>query len=246
MRALSRSLVLVAVSATLLAGCADSDGEPKEPAAQDSPATSAPAGTPTNPATPAAPESTAPTTPAGPATLAERLLSTAEVPGLNASWHWQDGETGPAPAGPFGVCARASLADIGATEAVQRTYFPPDDSDDNAGQQVAEFPDAKTTALAWSVLKSWHDKCGAQAASHPDLAVRPLQPLTTSAGEGRWYLLSWVPADDETGRFETIGMVRAGTRITVLRMTHSGPDHNYPAGRDPMVAMTRTAAGKLG
>jgi hypothetical protein len=75
-----------------------------------------------------------------------------------------------------------------------------------------------------------------------------VRPFTTVAAgdQARWYLLSWSPADDEAGRFETLGMVRSGTTIAVLRITHSGPDHNYPAGQDPMDAMVKAAAARLG
>jgi hypothetical protein len=40
-------------------------------------------------------------------------------------------------------------------------------------------------------------------------------------------------------------MALDGTRIAVLRMDHSGQDHNYPAGKDPMVGMVVAATGKL-
>jgi len=234
----------VAVLACLLAaaGCASNDGRQADPAAAD-PTTTAPTGG-------GSPTSAAPTptgsasASASPSALADRLLPTAEVPGLNARWTWQDGETGPASTDPFGVCAKADLVSIGATDVVQRTWFPPDDSDDNAAEQVAEFPDDTTASTAWTVLKSWHDRCAAPADS-TGFRTRALEPVPVTSGAARWYLLSWQPADDEAGRFEGLGMVRNGTRIAVLRIDHSGPDHDYASGQDPMIGMVRAAAARL-
>jgi hypothetical protein len=178
--------------------------------------------------------------------LLDRLLPTGDVAGLNAQWKWQDGDTGQPTTDPFGACAKADLLSIGATEVVERTYFPPDDSDDNAAEQVAEFPDPATAARSWAVLKSWHDTCARTAAAdHPGLKVGALTPVPVGAGSGRWYLLSWQPAGEETGRFEAFGMVLNGTRVVVLRIDHSGQDHDYPPGKDPMVSMVTAAAGWL-
>lgn len=248
MRALrvSPSAAAVLLACLLVTGgCAGKDDSPAASDPGDSPA--APASTEPPTGTPTDSPSVAPTTaaPAEPASLADRLLPTAEVPGLNASWHWQDGETGPAATEPFGFCAKADLGSIGATEVVERSYFPPDDSDDSAAEQVAEFPDSNTAGRAWSVLKSWHDKCGRSVSADIALKARPLTAVAVPTGTARWGLLSWQPPGEETGRFETFGMVLAGTRIAVLRMDHSGQDHNYPAGQDPMVAMVRAAAARL-
>jgi hypothetical protein len=177
--------------------------------------------------------------------LVDRLLPTAQVPGLNAQWKWQDGETGAATGDPFGVCAKADLVSIGASDVVSRTWFPPDDSDDSAAEQVAEFPDATTAATAWTVLKAWHDRCGRAMDPAAGLKVGPLTPVAVDAGSARWYLLSWTPPGEETGRFETFGMALDGTHIAVLRMDHSGQDHSYPAGKDPMVGMVVGAAATL-
>jgi hypothetical protein len=224
----------------LLTGCTDSGDSPGTPAQGD--VTAQP--TPADPTTSSSPETTA-SSPASASSPADPLVPTAAVPGLKPGWQWQEGETGPAGTDPFGVCAKVDLASIGATDVLSRTYFPPDDSDDNAAQQVAEFPDANTAARAWAVLKSWHDKCAQKAADHPGLKVGALSPVAVPSGSARWYLSSWRPAGEETDRFETLGMVLAGTRIAVLRMDHSGRDHRYPAGHDPMVPMVTAAADRL-
>lgn len=248
MRALPRSMsVAVSLSAPvsaavlaslLLAGCAGNDDAPSSPETGDSPA----AQTTTPPPTTTSPTSSES---AEPRALTDRLLATSEVPGLNASWTWQDGETGPAVTEPFGFCAKADLASVGATEVVERSYFPPDDSDDSAAEQVAEFPDTNTAGRVWAVLKSWHDRCASNVQEDINLEARPLTSVSVSAGTARWYLLSWQGPNEETGRFETFGMVLDDTRIAVLRMDHSGQDHNYPPGEDPMVGMVQAAAKSL-
>lgn len=242
-RTAARAVVLLAASAALLSGCG-SDDEPSKPVAEDSPTTTAPTETPTT----AAPETAAPTptpTVLGPAALTSRLLGTAQVPGLNAQWRWQDGNTGQINTEPSNICAQASLVDIGATGGVGRTYFPPDDSDDNAGQQIAEFPDAKTTGEAWEVLKSWQLRCGETISADTKVRAGALVPVVTKAGSAAWYLVTSQPMGEEVGRFDAVGLVREGNLISVLTMTSSGQDYNYPKGKEPMVAMVRTAAARL-
>ncbi len=244
-----RVAAVAALVALALTGCT-SEEEPATPDAGPDPTpmlttaaptpTSAPIGEPTVTSVP----TPTPTTPTA-LTLKQRLLPTASVPGLNAQWVWQDGKTRQAGTRPFGICAKVDLASIGATEVLERTYFPPDDSDDSAAQQIATFADAKSTAQAWSVLASWRTSCDARVSADIGLEARPLTPVTVSAGQGRWYLVSWEPVGDETGRFEALGMVRNATTISVLRITNSGQDYDYPAGREPMVAMVRTAADLL-
>lgn len=234
----------VAVAALLLAtGCSRNADAPDTPAAVETSGSASPQTSSSAPdvtATPATPSDSV-----TPLPLLDRLLPTAEVPGLNAQWHWQDGDTGRPPTDPFGVCAKADLLSIGASDVAARSYFPPDDSDDAAAEQVAEFPDAKTAATAWTVLKAWHDRCGRTLGASTVPKIGPLQVVPVSTGTGRWYLVSWNPPGEETARFEALGMVMAGTRIAVLTMDHSGPDHTYPAGKDPMAAMVVAAAGRM-
>lgn len=235
---------VAALAACLLAtaGCGAKSGSPTAATTGGSPATrsSSPSAPTSSPASPdASPTSSAP------ASLADRLLPTDRVPGLNATWRWQDGETGPASTDAFGACAKVDLTSIGAMEVVERTYFPPDDSDDNAAEQVAEFPDANTAARAWAVLGTWHDRCASAIPDATDVKVGALQTVPVASGKARWYLLSWTPSGEETGRFEGFGMVLDGTRIAVLRIDHSGQDHSYPPGQDPMVGMVKGAADLL-
>jgi hypothetical protein len=237
-----RAAALLAVAAIALSGCTSSDDKPKKPAAG-----APPSGTST-PSTPL--PTTASTSPSaiasGPPDIPDAFLPTALVPGLNARWQWQDGKSGDGGQKPFGICAKADLESIGAEKVGQRTYFPPDDSDDNAAQQVASFADAKSAAQAWSVLEAWRSKCAAKIGSSLGPKVGPEVAVTLPDGAvGRWYLVSWTPEGEETGRFEAFGMVRLGALITVLRITNSGQDYNYPVGKEPMVAMVQQAGLRI-
>jgi hypothetical protein len=243
MRSLSAACAAVACLA-LAAGCAGKDDKPTSASPGTSPSSATTSGRPETPAS-STPATGSHDAPASDTPLVDRLLPTRRVPGLNEKWRWQDGETHPAGTELFGVCAKADLGSIGASSAFERTYFPPDDSDDNAAEQVAEFPDAATAARAWSVLQSWHDTCAQRTKDHPGLRVRKIIDLPGSTA-ARWYLLSWTPADDDTGRFEAFGMALSGTRLAVLRMDNSGQDHDYPPGEEPMAGMVTAAAGLLG
>lgn len=224
----------------LATGCTSSKEGPSHAEAPGSPSVQTSSSAPLPSPTASAPSATPDDTP-----LADRLLPTGEVPGLNASWRWQDGDTGEPSADPFGLCAKADLTSIGAMDSVARTYFPPDDSDDNAAEQVAEFPDARTARLAWSVLTSWHDHCASKRSANPGLVVSKIVPVPVSSGSADYYLLSWTPAGEEVGRFEEFGAVLDGTRIAVVRIDHSIDQEPTP-GHEPVVGMVTAAAGRLG
>lgn len=244
---LPRAALLLAVATFAVSGCTGPGDEPKKPAAGRSPAISVGTDqpTPTEVVTSPTPPALSPTPP--PTVGPDQLLTAAQVPGLNARWRWQDGRTGPGGAAPFGICARADLGSIGAFQVLERSYFPPDDSDDSAAEQIASFTDQKSVTQAWSVLDAWRARCAAKIGAGLGPKVRAMTPVEIpgDATAARWYLVSWTPAGEETGRFEAIGMIRFDTWIAVLRMTNSGMDYNYPAGKEPMVTMIQRAAAKL-
>ncbi|MCZ4499560.1 MAG: hypothetical protein JWQ74_2113 [Marmoricola sp.] len=249
MRSLNRDLrfraaALLLVGGLVATGCTSKDDEPTTPAAGEPPTVSV-VPTPTQePTTPVEGTPTAEPSPGAPVTTADRLLPTDAVPGLNATWQWQDGVTGPAPTDPFGLCQKADLLSIGASSAVQRTYFPPVDTDDNAAEQVADFPDAKTAVTAEKVLLSWRKKCAEEVVkATPRIGAVTAVPV--SAGTGSWYLVSVLRKGEEETRFHAFGIVRSGKRIAVLRIDSGGQDYNYPAGQEPMVGMVKAAAALL-
>lgn len=236
-----RAAALLAVAALALSACTSDGDEPKKATPGQQPSISI--GT-------ESPSASATSSPTGAATtvpdIPDAFLPTAFVPGLNATWEWQDGSSGDGGGKPFGVCARADLGSIGAEKVGERTYFPPDDSDDSAAQQVAGFPDPKSAAQAWAVLDAWRSRCADRIGA--DLGPKVGKEIAVKLPDGaigRWYLVSWTPDGEETGRFEAFGMVRKGALITVLRITNSGQDYNYPAGQEPMVTMVQQAGLRL-
>lgn len=236
------ALPAVAALALLLSACGDGSPEASAPGPSPAPSQVGP------PVTPAPSAATAPTATASgsaaPATLLDRLVATADVPGLNDTWAWQDGTTGPASAEAFGDCAKVDLVSIGATEVVERTYFPPVDTDDGAAEQVAEFPDTRTAATAGAVLKGWHDRCAAALTKRLGTRVT-VGPITPVPGGGSWYLVTIPDKTGDEGRFHAVGYVVAGTRMAVATIDVIGQDYNYDAGKEPMVGMVRAAAALL-
>ncbi|MBV9829983.1 MAG: hypothetical protein JOZ82_00175, partial [Marmoricola sp.] len=104
------------------------------------------------------------------------------------------------------------------------------------------FPDAATAARAQRVLQAWHDSCARRVPGKAQ--VRPVMSVPVSAGQGWWYLVSYTR--NGQSRFHTFGVVVDGNRISLLRMDHSGQDHDYPPGQDPMQLAVKAAATKLG
>jgi len=237
---LPRAAVLLTVAAIALSGCTSSDDKPKKPSAGSPPVViSTETGTPSPSTSPSA--SATP-----PSDIKDAFVPTGFVPGLNATWEWQNGTSSAGGGKPFGVCAKADLGSIGAEKVRERTYFPPDDSDDSAAQQVAGFADPKSATQAWAVLEAWRSRCAATIGAKLGPKVGKQIPVKLPDGAvGRWYLVSWTPAGEETGRFEAFGMVRLGSLITVLRMTNSGQDYNYPVGKEPMVTLVQLAGLRL-
>lgn len=242
---LPRAAALLTVAAIALSGCTSSDDRPTKPAAGEPPASISTEGTST-PTTSSSPSTSPSASTSPPSDIKNAFIPTGFVPGLNASWKWQDGTSGDGGKQPFGVCAAADLGSIGAEQVRERTYFPPDDSDDSAAQQVAGFADPKSAAQAWSVLEAWRSRCAAKIGAKLGPKVTSEIPVRLpDKAVGRWYLVSWTPAGEETGRFEALGMVRQGALITVLRITNSGQDYNYPVGKEPMVTMVQQAGLRL-
>ncbi len=246
--------VLALLGGAALSGCSVSrDDTPSssggtstssEPSPSEAPS---PSPTPTPTATPTATASATPTATATPSatptpatTPAAALLSAAELPQLNPTSRWTQRRSGDAGTRPFGLCQKFDLLSIGALTAVERTFAS---GQDTAGQQVAEFPDAQNTARAAKVVQAWHDDCRSRVRGS-DVQVRPFQDVTVAAGRGSHYLVSYEVGGE--GHFHALGLVVSGTRLTLLKMDHTGQDHNYGPGRDPMELAVKAAATKLG
>src|SRR3954453_6279195 len=113
MRALPASAVLL--GALLLGGCGGQHAS-SSPDVGTTPTTTttSSAPEPSDPADPTESASGSFTTSGDPLPVLDQLLPTGLVPGLNAQWKWQDGDTGTPKSDPLGVCAKADLLSIGA------------------------------------------------------------------------------------------------------------------------------------
>lgn len=185
-------------------------------------------------ATPAAP-GTGPT-----GTPASDLLAAGELPGLNAGSPWTARGTTAIGSEPFGACQKVDVLSLGASGGVERRFAA---TDATAAQQVVDFPDTQTASRAAQVLASWHRDCTSRLPG-TDGQVRARQSVPVRTGSAWWYLATWEESGE--GRVQTFGMALNDTRMTLLRMGHTGQDHNYPAGRDPLQRGLVAAAAKMG
>jgi hypothetical protein len=176
----------------------------------------------------------------------EALLTANQMPSLNETVRWKQGRTGPVSSDAFGLCAKFDVLSIGAEQAVERRFTAGSQGtagSDTAGQQVATFPDATTTARATKVLQSFHKSCAARVPG-TNKKVGALTSVPVTQGTGWWYLVSYT--SNGVGHFHTFGVDVVGNRISLISMDHAGQDHNYPPGQDPMQLAVKAAAGKLG
>lgn len=186
--------------------------------------------------------------PGGRGTLAEALLPADQLPGFNETFTWQEHATGDQePAELSGTCHQFELASIGAEKVAYRTYHSTAGDNSAASELVAEFPDEMTATRAFEVLKSWRDKCGSRLGKYERSSVGELTDVDADADASHWYLLTYGPAegDPDAAYFDAAGLVRAGTRIAVLRLGLIGQDYNYEPGQEPMVEAVRAAAALL-
>lgn len=176
------------------------------------------------------------------------LLPAADVPGFNEQFTWEELATDTRePQDLAGTCHKFEMTSIGAEEVAYRTYQPTQGDNSAASELVAAFPDDKTASRAYEVLKSWQADCAGELKKFDRVSVGDLEPVSTDAGEGTWYLLTYGPAagDPDEAYFDAQGIAKVGDRIAVLRLSLIGQDYNYPAGEEPMVAAVQAAAGRL-
>lgn len=163
------------------------------------------------------------------------------MPQLNEISKWTEHGTKAAGTRPFGLCQKFDLITIGAESAVERTLSS---KGATATQQVAVFPDSQNTVRASKVVEAWHRDCASRVTDKGVVKVRPISDVSLPRGKGWWYLVSYERND--LGHFQSLGMVLAGNRMTLIRMDHDGQDHNYHSGMDPMELAVKAAAAKLG
>jgi hypothetical protein len=234
-----------------LAACNDTqktDGRTTPRPSMTSSQTSPTSGTSPTGAGSGVPTSTSPTVPADPSMVAD-LLSAPRLPGLNAETRWSESATYSTEGPEFStLCQLHPWTSIGSTAIVRRDYTGPAGS--TATALVAEFATGKNAKRADAVWAAWAHDCEETAMSaghqHPRINEVPYT-VPTTAGAGRWWLLTYGPVEDdpEASYFEAFGLVRSDDRLALVRMTSVGQDYNYEPGQEPVATALRRAARLL-
>jgi hypothetical protein len=136
---------------------------------------------------------------------AAHLLSADKMPTAGADWAGTD--TAANDLQVLGPCHLTSLVDIGALEAVRRTWSA-EDAMPRAVQVVARFADNKSAWRAHEVLRSWQADCGGRV----DGTVGPLRDVAVSTGAGQAYRVA------QADRATDLGIVRKGEYLSVVAL----------------------------
>ena len=161
------------------------------------------------------------------------LLEADDVPSAGEDLSWAIRRTGPEGSRRVGACQRTALVDIGALDAVVRSFVGPEDSGLRSRQVVARFADPKSAWRAHQVLRSWHEDC-AEVLDDP-AEVGPMQRVELETGRGGHYRADHGPEKDvaHTG----LGIVRHRHWLSVVAIRATKSD--YPS------AWTRKAVRRI-
>ena len=245
-----RLLAPLAVAALLAAsaGCGGDDPDSTPPPASDTPSASesvseTPSESPSASETPS--ETPSETAAPSPPALDALLLPASGLPGFNDGWTWAVKGTGPQKS-PFGVCQRFPMDTLGADETVVRRYQPAGDlTGGSGGHLVSRFVDDRSASQTVQVLQTWHDKCKERLGAFAKKSVSKMTTVQTSTGTASWYLVSYVKAGADEGRFDALGILRDGSTVELLLLNLTGQDYNYESGQEPMVKALKNAADRL-
>jgi hypothetical protein len=136
------------------------------------------------------------------------LLAADKMPTAGAAWSAT--ETAAGDVEVLGPCHVTSLVDIGALDAVRRTWSA-DASSPRAVQVVARFADNKSAWRAGQVLEAWRSDCADRVAG----TVGPLREVAVSTGAGQAYRVA------EGDRATDVGIVRKGEYLSVVTLVSS-------------------------
>jgi hypothetical protein len=146
---------------------------------------------------------------------------------------------------PIGLCAKADLASIGASDGIYRTFSAPKGHQGDAGELIADFPDTATAGRAAAVLNSWRQTCASRLDKKLKAKVGAAVPVPISDGGASWYVIKLGQND----QYSAFGYALVGTRIALITMDNFAQDYAYPAGSSgqaPIGAMVQAAAARLG
>jgi len=187
---------------------------------------------------------------AGNKTLADRLLTAAEMPGPNEQLTWREVRTRKNEGKqPFGTCHKFAMTSIGAVRVVAREYAPKPTGQESASHLVSEFADQETARRAYEVLKSWRGQCEDELSAHDRRDVGGFRSVEAEGADAGWYLLVYGPPDGgstDQAYFDAQGVTLVGKRVSVLQMRTVAQDYDHQPGKDPMVQAVRAASAQLG
>ncbi|NYG58531.1 hypothetical protein BJ980_001454 [Nocardioides daedukensis] len=232
--------------AALLTGCGEYTGEEPSNVASDPSATASPSESPSESPTASESPSQSPTasesaTASGPEGM---LLTAEEMPGLSDATTWTEESTEPQGleadgSSAVGACQLTPLHDIGATEAIQRTFSGPEGA--TATQVIATLADDKSVRQTHQVLVSWHDKCESTIEGS---SVTELEEVTVPTGTAESYVVSY-GSDAEASTWESVAINVSGTHISLVVIENQGMDYNYEKDKTPAVLAAKAVADKL-
>lgn len=240
-------LVSATLAVALLTGCG-TDTTPSSSPSDDGTGVEESDLTPTEPTT-----SEAATTPEEPTSstgsgsgsgsgLEARLLTAAEVPGVNQETVWEVASTEPEGTDTAVTCQRFSLVDIGAQEAVLREFEA--EGDVSGVQLVGTFADEQSANRAHAVLRTWLTTCAETLDSDIE-KVSPLHAVEVGGGSGESVVVQYGDADDELHVFAGVGVTQVGNLLSVVEVTVEGMDYNYEPGQEPAARAVTAAAARL-
>ena len=209
-------------------------------------------GLPSSSGTPATPSSST----SDPATeISEDLLLTEDD--LNeVGPGWQTVDTGATDDGAFLRCQRETLAELGATEVLVRTFERPssDGPTTAAGHLIAVFPDEASLDAANEAVSDWLTTCEEHAtggSGEPGWVagalavdtVHATQPGHPGSGE-TWGFTFDDDRTDEYGWFDSVGHGIGSPYLTIVTYGDWGQDANYELEQLPGVVLLQRAFDK--
>jgi hypothetical protein len=185
-----------------------------------------------------------PTEPAPGSGLAPRLLTAAELPGVNDETVWTEESTVPVKGQALGTCQRFDFLSMGADEGVARTFTSNQDTVVGV-HVVSTFADGKSAWRAHEVLKTWAKKC-AEHVEAGEVKVSQVRSLPAGSGSAQSYVVTHGDKGAEDLHFVGVGIARQGPLLALVEIDLVGQDYNYPDGEEPGSLAALAALQKLG
>ena len=170
---------------------------------------------------------------------------------------WQPVDTGSTDDGTFLRCQRETLAELGATEVLVRTFERPaiDGATTTAGHLIAVFPDAASLDAANEAVNDWLTTCEEHAtggSGEPGWVAGALAVDTVHAtepgqpGSGEtWGFTFDDDRTDEYGWFDSVGYGIGSRYLTIVTYGDWGQDADYDLDQLPGVVLLQQAFDNL-